>query len=425
MKALEFERSGWARVDISPKAQARIAEQFADAGITVETLDVKDHAGRFAEWLRHHEYEGEYRRYAGELEHCLQEKALEHFLSVVIAEPREGMTAVDVGSCRSVVPRILRRAHGVRCLEQDLSYPEGVEGDRVGGSADAMPLEDGSVDFMTLHCTFEHFEGGADKGFMKECGRVLRPGGRTVILPLYLNATHCNVTGVPDPGQRSDIGWDPEADHYCQIPEWEDRFGRHYSVRALIDRVIEPARRAGLHPRVIRVVNWEAVDPRLWLRWVLVLERAGAVAAAGDARLREIACLRGDLAAMKERLAALEAAAEAGAHERNYLRAQVAELRGQFEFVEADRVARGKVIEEQGRRSVELTALVHATEQNRDWHQADAARLGAKLAEREAELGARDAELAAMRSSLAEHEARIAGIETSGWVRLGRRLKLL
>ena len=35
-------------------------------------------------------------------------------------------------------------------VEQDLSYAAGVSGDRVGSSADAIPLPDRSVDFMTL-----------------------------------------------------------------------------------------------------------------------------------------------------------------------------------------------------------------------------------------------------------------------------------
>jgi SAM-dependent methyltransferase len=423
MKPRAFEQTGWSRVDISAEAQERIAREFAATGIGVETLDLTAHKDRFEGWLGLPEYEGEYRHYAGELLHCLQEKALEHFLSVVLAAPEAGMTAVDIGSCRSVAPRILRRLHGVRCLEQDLSYPAGVQGDRVGGSADDMPLDDASVDFMTLHCTFEHFEGAADSGFVRECGRVLRPGGRTVILPLYLNATHCNVTGVSEPATRTDIGWDSEADHYCEVPEWRDRFGRHYSVPALLERVIAPARGAGLVPRVFKVVNWDAVDPRLWLRWVLVLERQEpAQRPAAESRLREVRALRDQLGGLRERLEALEADAERRLHERNLLQAQLAELRGQFEFVEADRIARGEVIERQGARTSELERLVFLTEQNRDWHKGRAERLEADI---QAQLRGLGEELEALRGQVAEREAWIERTSAGAWHRLGRRLKLV
>ena len=312
----KFERAGWARVDITAPAQARIEGEFAAAGVAVETLDVGRYRTAFDEWLRLAEYEGAYRGYAGEAPEALLEKALEHFLSVELAGPASGMTAVDVGSCKSVVPGILRRKYGLRCFEQDLSYPPGVHGDVVGSSADSIPLEDASVDVMTLHCTFEHFEGRADTGFVEECARLLRPSGRVVILPLYLNATHCNVTGYVDAAARVGIGWDDEAEHYCEIPEWQNRFGRHYSVRALMDRVITPAAVAGLAPRVLKVVNWEAIHPGIWLRWILVLDRPAGARAGADCTSAELAALRA-------------AAAAAAARERE-LGAEIAVLRRQL-----------------------------------------------------------------------------------------------
>jgi Sulfotransferase family len=52
---------------------------------------------------------------------------------------------------------------------------------------------------------------------------------------------------------------------------------------------------------------------------------------------------------------------------RNLLEAQLADLHRNFEAAEADRVARGGVIEAQGRRVSELEKLVWETEQNRDY----------------------------------------------------------
>jgi ubiquinone/menaquinone biosynthesis C-methylase UbiE len=200
------------------------------------------------------------------------EKAFEHFISIKLIIPAPGMVGIDIGSCKSVVPQVIRNQFGAKIYEQDLEYTQGVHGNRIGSSADAIPLPDGSVDFMTLHCTFEHFEKQGDTGFVKECSRLLKPGGKTVILPLYLNCNYCNITGEQNPEIRQTIGFDENAGFYCCIPSWHNRFGRHYSTRALLERVLLPAKAQGLLPRIIRCRGWENIEPQLWLRWILVLE---------------------------------------------------------------------------------------------------------------------------------------------------------
>ncbi len=271
MNQISFEETGWSRLDITKSAQDRVESELRTAGVAVETFDVSPWVTSFHAFRHLNEYDGEYRNYAGNLEHCLLEKALEHFLSMILASPKSDMTGVDIGSCQSILPILARRVFGVRYLEQDLEYPAGVHGDRIGSSADAIPLPDGSVDFMTLHCTFEHFEGNADIGFVKECARLLRNGGVAVVLPLYLNESHCNITGETDSNRRGSIGWDSDAEHYRIIPEWQNRFGRHYSPRAFADRIYKTAIAAGLCPRLLKICNWETVHPDLWLRWALVL----------------------------------------------------------------------------------------------------------------------------------------------------------
>ena len=273
MSSMIFEEIGWSRVDISKPAQDAVEAALRASGVHIEEFDVSPWTTAFKAFRHLSEYEGEYRTYAGDLEHCLLEKALEHFISLILIRPQAGMTGIDIGSCKSVLPVLARRVYGVRYFEQDLDYSPGVKGDRIGSSADAIPLPDGTVDFMTLHCTFEHFEGNADIGYVRECARLLRPGGCVVILPLYLNAAHCNVTGETSADRRKSIGWDPDAAHYCVIPEWRNRFGRHYSPGAFVERIHGTAVGCGLRPRLLKIRNWESIHPDLWLRWALVLRR--------------------------------------------------------------------------------------------------------------------------------------------------------
>ena len=268
-----LEQNGWSRIDIYNSALDRVHKTLGAMGVTVESFSLEPHIAGFKAHLQLEDYTGDYRTYGGADHHCLLEKSLEHYLSLAIAGPLSGQTAVDIGSCKSVVPRILRRLFDIRCFEQDLVYPSGVHGDQVGSSAADIPLPDASVDFMMLHCTFEHFEGYADTAYVKECARLLKPGGRTVILPLYLNANHCNITGETDDVVCDTIDFDDDAQYYCRIPQWQNRFGRHYSPSALMQRVISPARESGLIPRLFRCRELDKIDSRLLLRWVLVLEQ--------------------------------------------------------------------------------------------------------------------------------------------------------
>lgn len=270
---MNFEKNGWSRIDISSTALTSVEAEIKRLGVVVQDFDVGPYIKQFNNYVQAPEYAGDYRIYGGTLWHCFLEKALEHFISFKLAKPKQAQIGIDIGSCQSVVPAIVRRKFGAQMYGQDLEYPAGVHGDRIGSSADAIPLPDRSVDFMTLHCTFEHFEGRADTGFVRECARLLKPGGQTVILPLYLNANYCNVTGEVDPVVRQGIGFDPDTKFHCIIPEWRNRFGRHYSPAALNERVILPARAAGLQSRLLRCHGWEGVDPLLWLRWILILQQ--------------------------------------------------------------------------------------------------------------------------------------------------------
>lgn len=266
-----FEQVGWSGINISSLAQQRVETALQLAGARIESIDISKIITSYQAFKALGEYESEYRIYNGPLEHCFLEKSLEHYLSFLLIDLRPEMIGVDIGSCKSVLPKIGRRVYGVNYFEQDLEYPAGVHGERIGSSADAIPLPDGSVDFMTLHCTFEHFENNADTGFVKECARLLRKGGKAVILPLYMSEAFCNVTGETNPDARTKISYDIAADHYFLIPEWKNRFARHYSTEAFMERVWQPAIASGLDPCLYKIANWDAIHKDLWIRWALVI----------------------------------------------------------------------------------------------------------------------------------------------------------
>lgn len=86
---------------------------------------------------------------------------------------------------------------------QDLEIRNSVK-QRVGSattyiedSLSNIPLPDGSLDAISCHHAFEHFQGTADMDFIDEVQRVLAVGGRAAIVPLFLSIDHVEMTNLP------------------------------------------------------------------------------------------------------------------------------------------------------------------------------------------------------------------------------------
>ena len=134
-----------------------------------------------------------------------------------------------------------------------------------------MPLPDGFCTKMALHCSFEHFEGDADSGFIQEAARVLRPGGRLCILPLYLAPRYTILTDLQALSSVADF---PREDAVVAWSKgWRNRFGRQYDVPHLNRRVRDFAQ--GFKLVIHEVTNAKEIHPSCYLRFCLMLERLG------------------------------------------------------------------------------------------------------------------------------------------------------
>lgn len=196
------------------------------------------------------------------------EKLLQHYLSMELLKVTPDDVYVDVASNTSPMKEIVRRLSGAKTYSLDLSYPPGIHGDQIGCDAGAMPLADGSVSKMTLHCSFEHFAGDADSRFVRECARVLRPGGAVCIVPLYILPRYC-------------IRMDPTLECRLSVPGGEQApvifvkgykvdFGRFYDPRMLHKRVLEHCH--GLEAAVHRIRGLESIgEATLYSHFALTL----------------------------------------------------------------------------------------------------------------------------------------------------------
>lgn len=195
-----------------------------------------------------------------------EEKLLEYFVSLDLLEPRREDVIIDVASEWSIFPEVVRKLTGATVYQQDLIYPPGVHGYRIGGSAAHLPIPDEFADMLVLHNAFEHFEGTADSDFIREAWRVLRPGGVLCILPLFMSE---RFSVMSDPlMDRRGVTWDAGAE-VVEIPWWHNRFGRLYDAEALQSRVLAPG--AAFDQLVYQVVNPYEVHPSVCMHFILVL----------------------------------------------------------------------------------------------------------------------------------------------------------
>jgi len=199
----------------------------------------------------------------------LHEKSLEHYLAARLLALRRGDVYIDIASQNGTAAEIYTRLHGVDAYVQDLDFPEGLHGRQIGGDAAAMDVPDGFADAMALHCSFEHFEGDSDSRFIREAARVLRPGGRCVIVPLYLCQYYACITHPPM-AITGGVAFEPDITLHA-MQGWLNRHGRFYDAAHLAERVLRAAPELKFTLHVVE--NYAEVDPSCYARFALLLEK--------------------------------------------------------------------------------------------------------------------------------------------------------
>jgi SAM-dependent methyltransferase len=247
-----------------PGCEKRISEGLARAGVPVRdyAIDVAD----YRLYLGDARYRIDYPDYYPSV---LSEKSLEHYVAAKLLRLLPGDVYVDIASEHSPAPDIYRRLFGVRAYRQDMAYPSGRNGDRIGGSATEVALPDGFVTKMALHCSFEHFEREADIEFLREVERLLKPGGAVVIVPLYL-AEEYGILTDPEVAVRENVPFENGVTLYA-FTQWNNRHGRFYDPAHFALRLHE--NRGGLELTVYRLLNFQEVDPSCYARFALLLQK--------------------------------------------------------------------------------------------------------------------------------------------------------
>jgi hypothetical protein len=214
-------------------------------------------------------HDAEYQKFPNYKPTNFIKKSLEHYLAAKILNLSYEDVYIDIASAASPAPEIYRKLYGCKVYKQDLTFPEGLHGNVIGGDAGNMPVDNGFATKMALHCSFEHFEQDADIRFIKEAGRVLSKGGELCIVPLYLFNQYVIQT---DPAvlPKGGIPFESDAVLYC-VKGWGNRHGRFYSIPKLVERIKNNLNSLALSVYVIQ--NEKEVDPSCYTKYIALFKK--------------------------------------------------------------------------------------------------------------------------------------------------------
>lgn len=182
---------------------------------------------------------------------------------------------LDIASANSPFAVYLREKKGINAYALDLeqgAYKN--KGYYLQEDATHMHFSDSAVAAISIQSGFEMFVGKTDIDFIKEAGRVLRPEGKAVILPLYMYTIFLSTVspnyyhkGYADEGALECI----RTDCGGKIP-----LGRFYSAEKLKERVLDEAKKNKLSVKIFTLPD-DIVenDHFVYLKFILVLQKIG------------------------------------------------------------------------------------------------------------------------------------------------------
>jgi len=203
------------------------------------------------------------------------EKVLEHWLASELLGLMEYASEdiyVDVAAGGSPWVKALRDRKGIQAYAIDLGIKKDYENLDYYREEDATAssFSDASVRGASLQCAFEMFVKGHDAGLIKEIKRILKPGGKVVILPLYMHTHYCAYStseyfgkGYPDQGAKEYVRLDCNG-----IPS-----SRKYNVEKLQERVLDIIENEGMQYRLLRLNNKNELGRNIYCHFILEITR--------------------------------------------------------------------------------------------------------------------------------------------------------
>ena len=204
------------------------------------------------------------------------EKLLEHW----IAAERIGLTGysaaeiyIDVAAGNSPWAKALRQRHDLAAFAIDRSAIG--EAFRMHAyyrceDATATSFANASVSGASLHCAYEMFGGDDDIRLLQEAARILKPGGKLVILPLYLHTEYCAYSTPEYYGRGYS---DPAANEYVRTDCFGIPASRKYDAGTLKSRVLDTVEGLGMTYRLLALRNASELGKNIYCHFILEISK--------------------------------------------------------------------------------------------------------------------------------------------------------
>lgn len=214
--------------------------------------------------------------HGGESSGVWNEKLLEHWLSA----DRLGLTNfsetdvfVDIAANTSPWSKVLREHKKINSYAIDLSEVspdyQKLSYYRVENATNTT-FGNNSIRGMSLHCAYEMFMGQDDMNFITEAARILQPGGKVVILPLYMHTHYCAYSTPEYYGKGYH---DREATEYLRPNCRGVPSSRKYNAIKLKERVLDPITATGMQYRLFVLRNKSSFGSGIYCHFILEIEK--------------------------------------------------------------------------------------------------------------------------------------------------------
>jgi len=259
----------------TPEELVSIEEELAALGVSIEDYSPSPSA------FRSFQQEGWFPAdcFGGKNSSTWNEKHLEHWIAserLGLMEYGQSEIYVDVAASSSPwvhALRALRERVGIEAFAIDL--------DEVGKAYRDFPyyrVEDAtktnfleaSVTGASLQCAYEMFLGEHDTQFIYEAARILKPGGKIIILPLYMHTHYCAYATSEYYGKGFS---DPAAKEYVQLDYAGVPSSRKYDAEQLKKRVLDPITSSGLGYKLLALRNKSEFGSNIYCHFILEISK--------------------------------------------------------------------------------------------------------------------------------------------------------
>jgi hypothetical protein len=256
----------------TPEELISIEEELAALGVSIEDYSPSPLA--FQSFQNEGWFPPDYRK--GKDERVWNEKLLEHWISserLGLMDYGQSEVYVDVAASSSPWVHVLRDRRGIEAFA--------IDQDEIGEAYRHFPyyrvedatksnFTDASITGASLHCAYEMFMGEHDTQFIHEAARIMKPGGRIIILPLYMHVHYCAYAtseyygkGFADAAAKEYIRWDCRG-----VPS-----SRKYDAAQLKKRVLDPITSLGMSYKLMVLRNKPEFGGNIYCHFILEINK--------------------------------------------------------------------------------------------------------------------------------------------------------